>query len=321
MSLAPIVLFVYNRPEHTRRTLQALSRNVLAKESVLHIYADGAKENASEDQCHHIEEVRRLISSELWCGEVIIHESDHNNGLYQSVRRGVTELVDQYGKVIVMEDDLQTSPAFLSYMNRALEFYADRKSVFSISGYNYPATRMSFPTDYVYDTYVCLRNASWGWGTWADRWKQIDWEVNAYTTIKHTPAIKEALNRMGDDEFDMLYQRMEKGLNIWSIQFTIAHFVNHAVAIYPVQSYVHNTGNDGSGENCSATHALDNATLSTNMEPKLIDILYEDRRIINAFYNVNCRTRRPLWQRGCNWIARKMGKPIPFVIKRPILTM
>ena len=114
---------------------------------------------------------------------------------------------------------------------------------------------------------------------------------------------------------------MEKGLNIWSIQFTIAHFVNHAVAIYPVQSYVHNIGNDGSGENCGATHALDNATLSTNMEPKFIDILYEDRRIINAFYNVNCRTRRPLWQRGCNWIARKMGKPIPFVIKRPILTM
>ena len=130
--------------------------------------------------------------------------------------------------------------------------------------------------------------------------------------------MRAALNRMGDDEFDLLLQRMEYGLNIWSIQFTIAHFVNHAVAVYPVHSYVHNMGNDGSGENCGSTHTLDNAVLCANAEPKFVDILYEDSRIINAFYNVNCRTPRPLWQKACNWLARKIGKTVPFTIKRKI---
>lgn len=318
MSLAPIVLFVYNRPEHTRKTLQALQQNILAPNSTLHIFADGAKKDASSAVIQRINEVREIIHSQQWCGEVIIHQSNENKGLYQSVRQGVTEIVNQYGKVIVMEDDLQTSPAFLSYMNKALDFYANYQSVFSISGYNYPASQMTFSSDYHYDTYLSLRNCSWGWATWVDRWQQIDWDVKSYEVIKHSPAIKAALNRMGDDEFEMLQQRMEQGLNIWSIQFTIAHFLNHAVAIYPVHSYLNNIGNDGSGENCGVSHSLDNAVLSSNTDPKFLDILYEDSRIINAFYNIHCRKKRPIWQKIINTIYRFLGKPAPFVIKRKV---
>lgn len=318
MKLAPIALFVYNRPEHTCQTLTALKNNSLSSESELHIFADGPKNNASTEQLNNIRMVREIIHAEQWCGNVVYHESETNKGLYQSIRLGVTEVLNQCGKVIVMEDDIVTSPAFLSYMNQALDYYQDRKSVFSISGYNYPSNRMQIPKDYLYDTYVCLRNASWGWATWQDRWTQIDWDVKVYDKVKNTPAIKEALNRMGDDEFDMLRMRQEGILNIWSIQFTMAHFVNHAVAIYPVISYVHNIGNDGSGENCCATEALDNKVLCTNMNPKFVDILYEDSRLINAFYNLNCRMRRPLWQKFVNFIVRKLGKKSLFVIKKKI---
>lgn len=315
MKLAPIALFVYNRPDHTIKTLQSLEKNILAKDSVLHIFADGPKEGISTSQLDRIKEVRQVIRSKQWSGQVVLHESDTNKGLYMSVRDGVTSVLEQYGKVIVLEDDLVTSPAFLSYMNAALDFYAERKSVFSITGYNYPATKMPVPTDYQYDTYVSLRNGSWGWATWIDRWNQIDWDVNSYEVIKNTPALKEALNRMGDDEFDMLRMQQDGILNIWSIQFTMAHFINHAVAIYPVVSYVHNIGNDGSGENCGTTTVLDNATLCIQENPKFVDILYEDKRIINAFYNVHCRRKRPIWQKAINFIARKIGNNPPFVIK------
>ena len=318
MMLAPIVLFVYNRPEHTLKTLQALQSNTLASQSTLHIYADGPKEGASASLLENINAVRRIIASEQWCGEVILHESSVNKGLYSSVREGVTEIVEQAGRVIVMEDDLQTSPAFLSYMNHALEYYDGRKSVFSISGYNYPSGKMQIPDDYAYDTYVSLRNASWGWATWKDRWAQVDWDVNAYKKISVSPMLQEALNRMGDDEYEMLQMQQEGVLNIWSIQFTIAHFVNHAVAIYPAVSYVHNIGNDGSGENCGATYALDNNVLCTLEEPRMVDILCEDKRLINAFYNVNCRKKRPIWQKAINFIARKLGKKVPFVVKKKV---
>lgn len=313
MKLAPIVLFVYNRPDHTLKTLQALQRNTLAAQSTLHIFADGPKENASAELLNKINTVRNIISAEKWCNEVVLHEFPTNKGLYRSIREGVTEILEQYGRVIVMEDDLQTSSAFLTYMNQALNFYADRKSVFSITGYNYPNSKMSIPTDYQYDTYVSLRNGSWGWATWIDRWNQIDWDVKSYETIKNTPSIKEALNRMGDDEFEMLQMQQDGILNIWSIQFTIAHFINHAVAIIPCQSYVDNIGLDGTGENCGIQSSLQHSQLNQNENPKFVDIIYEDKRIINAFYNVNCRKRLPLWKRAINRLSRKLtGKPAFF---------
>lgn len=313
MKLAPIVLFVYNRPNHTLKTLQALQRNTLAAQSTLHIFADGPKENASAELLNKIKTVRNIISVEKWCNEVVLHEFPTNKGLYRSIREGVTEILEQYGRVIVMEDDLQTSSAFLTYMNQALNFYADRKSVFSITGYNYPNNKMSIPTNYQYDTYVSLRNGSWGWATWIDRWNQIDWDVKSYETIKNTPSIKEALNRMGDDEFEMLQMQQDGILNIWSIQFTIAHFINHAVAIIPCQSYVDNIGLDGTGENCGVQSSLQHSQLNQNENPKFVDIIYEDKRIINAFYNVNCRKRLPLWKRAINRLSRKLtGKPAFF---------
>lgn len=316
--LAPIALFVYNRPEHTKKTLETLKQNVLSESSRLFIFADGPKEGCRQEQIERIAKVREIIRSDRWCGEVNIYESPVNRGLGESVRAGVTQILSQFGKIIVLEDDLLTSKGFLSYMNKALDFYQKYPAVFSIGGYTYPKEKMRIPEDYPFDTYVCLRNCSWGWATWKDRWDKIEWGVPTYDYIKTHPACLEALNRMGDDEFDILYDNKEKGLNIWSIQFTIAHFVNHAVAIYPCQSYVNNLGLDGSGENCGVQDSLRHTQLNDKLSPRFADILYEDRQIINAFYNVNCRKKRPIWQKAVNFCARKIGKEAPFTIKKPV---
>ncbi len=310
IDLAPIVLFTYARPEHTLRTLQALSANPLAAESHLYIYVDAPRTGASSDVIHRNEEVRKIVRSQRWCGKVEIVEQEQNKGLARSIRDGVTEIVSKYGRVIVMEDDLVTSPAFLSYMNKALDFYEAYPAVFSIGAYAYPPQKMVIPENYDYDTYACLRNCSWGWATWKDRWEKTDWSASHYETMKHSPAMREAFNRMGDDEFQMFQSQQERGLDIWSILFTMAHFENHAVAIIPCQSYVDNIGLDGTGENCGTQTALQHAMLNQNENPKFLDIIYEDKRIINAFYNVNCRQRLPLWKRVVNRLFRKfIGRP------------
>lgn len=313
-NLAPIVLFAYARPEHTLRTLEALAANTLAKESRLYIYIDGPKkgkdERANGLMDERVKEVRRIAHSKQWCGEVEIIEQSQNKGLAASIRDGVTDVVFKYGRVIVMEDDLVTSPAFLTYMNKALDFYETYPAVFSIGAYAYPPERMAIPEDYAYDTYACLRNCSWGWATWKDRWEKTDWLASHYETMKQSPAMREAFNRMGDDEFEMFWMQQEKGLNIWSILFTMAHFEYHAVAIIPCQSYVDNIGLDGTGENCGTQSALSHSQLNKNENPKFLDVIYEDKRIINAFYNVNCRQRLPLWKRAINRLARIIsGKP------------
>jgi len=316
--LAPIVMFVYKRPLHTEKTLQFLKKNSLAKDSILYIYADGPKDNDNNETLEKIKSVRSIIRSEAWCKEVIINESDFNNGLAASIRNGVSEVIEKYGKVIVLEDDLVCSKAFLSYMNQALDYYTDKESVFSISGYNLPPERMAFPKNYPYDVYVSLRNGSWGWGTWKNRWDKIDWEVKTYPTLLQQPAMQEAFNRGGDDVFEMLKMQQEGKLNIWSIQFTLAHFVHHAVSIVPVVSYVNNIGLDGSGENCSINPIYNNQKLNNKEEIRFLDILYEDKNIINAFYSANCHKKRPLWQKGINFLFRKLGKRPPFVIKKKI---
>lgn len=316
---APVVLFVYNRPWHTEQTLGALTKNKLADKSILHIFCDGPKESASQDQIGNIQKVREVVKKQQWCGEVIINESEENRGLAASIRNGVTDIVQRYGKVIVIEDDLITSPAFLVYMNKALNFYEGYKSVFSISAHSLPPTKFATPENYKYDVFVGLRNSSWGWGTWADRWEQVDWQVSAFHEMQADLNIQQAFNRRGDDVFEMLQKQQNGELDIWSIQFTVAHFVNHAVSIIPTRSYVDNIGLDGSGENCSISETMKNDVLCDNEDIRFINILYEDKRIINSFYSAHCRKKRPLWQKICNRLGRIFLNRNIFLIKKKIL--
>jgi hypothetical protein len=317
-NFAPIVLFTYNRPHHLQKTLEALKQNELAPSSILHIYSDGPKEDKQEDNRKRISEVRELIRKEQWCGEVRIIEYEANKGLAASIKTGVNEVIQRYGRVIVLEDDLVTSPFFLNYMNEALDFYENRKAVFSISGYCLPPNKLRIPLDYPYDVFVSLRNSSWGWATWTDRWNQIDWNINAYESIHSDPNIKEAFNRGGDDVFGLLESLKTGKLDIWSIQFTLAHFVNHAVSIVPVQSFIDNIGLDGSGENCRPSYSLKNMQLCKKKEYKFLDVLYEDKRLINSFYNAYCHKKRALWQKTINQIARNLGFNKIFLIKKKI---
>jgi hypothetical protein len=316
--LAPIVLFTYNRPAHTLQTLQALRKNYLAKNSILYIFCDGPKDNSIKEEQDKINEVKKIVKCEQWCGEVHIESSPTNNGLADSIKIGVTKIIAQHGKVIVLEDDLRLSPAFLNYMNQALNFYEKKKSVFSISGYNLPAKKMIIPKDYEYDVYVSLRNGSWGWATWADRWEQVDWTVANFATLLADAQMKKAFNRGGDDVFPMLEGQQSGKLNIWSIQFTLAHFENHAVSIVPTLSYVDNIGLDGTGENCNTSLALKNSTLCNKTEIKFLDVLYKDTRLINAFYSANCNKKRPVWQKIINRISRIFGQKNVFVIKKKV---
>jgi hypothetical protein len=317
-TLAPVVLFVYNRPEHTTQTLNALMANELAPQTLLYIYSDGPKDDASNEIHKNINEVRKIIHEKRWCGEVKISESSINLGLGTSVKNGVSEVIKKHGRVIVLEDDLVTSPVFLNYMNDALDYYENRKGVFSISGYCLPPNKFKVPDNYSYDVFASLRNSSWGWGTWVDRWEQVDWEMNNFKTIADDPFIKEAINRGGDDVFQLLEVRHIGKLDIWSIQFTLAHFANHAVSIVPTFSYVNNIGLDGTGMNCGTNVSFSNIILCNTENIRFLDVLYEDRRIINSFYNVYCNKKRPLWQKLINRMSQIVRKKRVFSIKKKI---
>ena len=132
--IAPIVLFVYNRPYHTKRTIEALQDNTLAKDSELFIFSDAPKSKTSIDD---VLAVREIIKEVDGFKKVTVVQRDTNWGLANSIVDGVTDIVNRYGKVIVVEDDMITAKCFLEYMNDSLDKYADAKNVFSISGFTY----------------------------------------------------------------------------------------------------------------------------------------------------------------------------------------
>jgi hypothetical protein len=160
---------------------------------------------------------------------------------------GVTEALTRSPSVIVMEDDLLTSSNFLAFVNSALSTYEERRDVFSVTGYNYP---LPMPPSYREDAYLSYRGSSWGWGTWRDRWSQVDWSVGDYAAFTRDDGAQELFRRGGDDLSQMLELQMSGQLDSWSIRFDYAHYKHDAFCLHPVVSKVQNIGFDGSGIHC-----------------------------------------------------------------------
>lgn len=244
MSRAPIVLFAYDRPNHLRQALEALSANDGAAESDLFVYSDGAKTAEREIA---VSAVREYLGAVSGFKSVTVTEREENLGLANSVISGVTEVLSRFPAVIVMEDDLVTSKNFLAFVNRALATYEHRPDVFSVTGHNYP---LDIPSTYREDAYLSYRGSSWGWGTWRDRWNKVDWAVEDYEEFVRDPSAQERFRRGGDDLPQMLELQMSGQLDSWSIRFDYAHCKHDAFCLHPVVSKVQNIGFDGSGVHC-----------------------------------------------------------------------
>lgn len=241
--LAPVILFCYNRPEHLQQTVRHLQMNTLAPQSELFIYADGPKHNGDERQ---VAQVREQIAHITGFRSVTVVASDKNKGLATSVIEGVSDLLMRYKQVIVLEDDMLSATDFLSFMNDALNVYADRSDVFSVTGYTPP---IEIPADYPADLYLAPRASSWGWGTWADKWAKADWEVKDFDALKGDSTMQRQFGEGGEDLWPMLAKQQRGVIDSWAIRWTYAQFRNLAYGLYPIHSKIKNIGTDGSGTN------------------------------------------------------------------------
>lgn len=193
MEYTPVILFAFNRPERLKAIIESLLQNEEAKHSVLYVFVDGPRFQR-KGEVESVEKVRDYVKSITGVKEVHYKFAVQNKGLGNSVIKGVTEVINRYGKAIVLEDDLILAPNFLFFMNQGLDKYKDEKSVFSICGYS---NKVKVPKDYSYDTYFCTRSSSWGWATWADRWNSVDWELENFDKYH---ILKKEFNRWGGSD-------------------------------------------------------------------------------------------------------------------------
>ena len=266
MSPVPVLLITFNRPDHTRRTIEALC---IQQPPLIYVFQDGPREGNDSDEKNCLS-VREVVETCIdWPCELHTSFSEINRGCRDAIVFAITEVLKLHESVIVVEDDIVTSPAFYQYMCKALNYYKDRKTVFSISGHSHSPSRFQVPDGYPYDVFASPRLFNWGWGTWRDRWEQADWSMSYYDEFMNHPYERQAFNRGGDDMVPMLVDEKEGRSSAWDVQFAFAHFRNHAVSIVPCVSYTHNIGMDGSGTHCLSSDAeeFDYSLLNQNSDP------------------------------------------------------
>lgn len=236
---APIVVFCYNRLYHLQQTLESLAKNELAAQSDLFVYSDGPK--AGQEAA--VASVREYLKTVKGFQSVNIRERDQNFGLGKSIIDGVSEMVHQFGRVIVLEDDLVSSPYFLRYMNDGIDRFENNDQVASIVGYSYPI-------DIDRSCYFLNNSDCLGWATWTNSWKNF--QENGQWLLDQLIAQKASKRFNFDNQYNylgMLKNQIAGKNNSWAVRWYAANFLLNKLTLFPAKSLIQHIGNDGSGTN------------------------------------------------------------------------
>jgi len=247
----------------------------------LYIYCDGAKENDSNIK---VEEVREYVKSITGFNSVKIIERDKNWGLADSIIDGVSEIVNKYGRVIVIEDDLVTSPFFLTYMNKALERYETYERVMNINGYIFDIEN-GLSTTFFHQV-----PSSWGWATWSNSWNKINLSSkDLYDLILPDKQDFDLDNSY--DFFRQLKANYDGSLKTWAIKWYATIYLNKGLCLTPHKSFVRNLGFGKDATNTKGRGVEMSKIREFNLSPKVEDLPLEysitEINKIKYFYNQN----------------------------------
>lgn len=296
-NFAPVALFVYNRPEHTRRTIKFLQQNLLADESRIFIFSDAAKDRSQQEA---VDEVRNIIRWVEGFKSVELIERKTNLGLADSIIDGVSMLVSEYGKVIVFEDDLISSAFTLQYFNDALLRYQSEEKVMHIGAYMYPMKDESLP-----ETFFYRAATSWGWATWERAWKDFEPDVNKIIA-RFDSKKKHEFSIEGNMNFWKQVLEFKRGKNnSWAIRWYASIFLKGGLTLNPSKSLINNIGHDGSGIHSGLNdiyHVIINPLPVTNFPEKI----EENKEAYEAIKNFLKSRKGSLWQRLLRYAKQKI---------------
>jgi hypothetical protein len=278
MSLSPIALFVYKRLQLTKLTVEALLNNPEAAETSLIVFSDAAK---TDSDSIPVSEVRDYLKTITGFKSVTINESPVNKGLANSIMGGVTEVVNKYGKIIVVEDDLVVSPYFLKYMNSALDIYENEPDVVSIHGYVYPVDGI------LPETFFIKGADCWGWGTWKRGWSIF----NPDSAFLYNELIKRNLGNEFDLDGNARYMRMLRNqingkIDSWAIRWHASAFLAGKYTLYPGRSLVKNIGmgKDATHTKSANEFLVDMSASPVNLVPQKVEENLSARALFSKFY-------------------------------------
>lgn len=296
MKLAPIVLFVYNRLWHTEKAVEALQKNILASDSDLIIFSDGFKD--SQESRGGVLAVRDYLKTVNGFRSVRVVERDRNYGLAKSIIEGASEIINKFGKIIVLEDDMVSSRYFLQYMNEALDLYEGEDKVISIHGYIYPVGK-ELP-----ETFFIRGADCWGWATWKRGWDLFESDGQKLLDELVAKNLTREFDFSGSSQYtQMLRDQIAGKNNSWAIRWYASAFLKNKFTLYPGKSLINNIGLDGSGTHCGSDNNANKSVQLGNVEVSIKKIeIKEDieaRLVISDYF----RNQTHLWARCLNYFG------------------
>lgn len=290
---APIIIFVYNRPERLCKLVESLSKNPEAIKSEVYFFSDGAKNEAAKSK---VEEVRRYIdkiSKLKLFKQVHVFKSKKNKGLAASIIDGVSMVMERHGNAIIIEDDNVLASDFLDYMNRGLEYYRNDPQIWAISGFS---RKMNFPEGYNHDIYIMQRISSYTWASWSDRWNKTEWDIGKfYPKFLWNKKKRKEFDECGADRSLMLDAQVCNKVNSWAIRFEYSMILNGMYSVQPCISRSLCNGNDGSGTHSKSPSTEFDAQLSDGIKKVEFESLQQDERIREEFIRpYRCSFKRKL---------------------------
>ena len=305
---APVILFVYKRKDKTEKCIKALEENRYVEDTDLVIFADGYKNESDKGLVNDVRDYIRAYQNESRFHKVKIYESQQNKGLANSIINGVSLVMEEYGRAIIVEDDILTSHDFLQYMNEGLDFYEKDQKYGSISAFTYPLRQLK---KYKKDIYVTRKGECWGWATWKDRWERVDWKVSSFDEYFSNEEIRKKFDELQFGIDHMLCDWKNGKIDSWAVRWCYHLFINEQLTVYPRISKTMNIGMDGSGTNCgeSVEYKLINDNNNLPFRFEFLDIDYRLEHAASIFEKDN------IWKKMF-WIKQKIMRCVTQYIKR-----
>jgi hypothetical protein len=247
--LSPIILFVYNRPWHTKETLNTLEKSNLAQDSILYVFSDGAKTSKQDEE---VNEVRRIIREAWNFKNIYIIERKKNIGLAANVIDGVSTVIQKHKRAIVLEDDVLLSPCALQYFNDALTLYVNEEKVMHIGSYMYNIDKTGLD-----ETFFTRLVSSQAWATWDRAWKHFEPDTEKLITQFDRQKIK-AFSFEHSMNFWRQINLQRKGLiNSWAVRWYASVFLQGGLGLQCSSSLITNIGHDGTGIHSAISDMFD----------------------------------------------------------------
>lgn len=236
----PVLLIFFNRPSTFEQVFEKVRE---AKPKTLILAQDGAR---NEDDLPGIQACRNIAESVDWDCEVIKDYSEKNLGCGVRPYSAISNVLNRFERVIILEDDCIPSQSFFRYCDELLVRYEDDDRIAYISGLNHFETWDCGNYDYFFS-----RAASIGaWATWKKKWiKYYDYNANA---IEDPYIRKLYLQQVGNKivgeariaSLEKAYKAKLTGekLSYWDTQWGLAEYTQNMLAIVPRLNLIHNIG-------------------------------------------------------------------------------